>query len=372
MDIEQIKRRRLKLNDEFNENALKKHKLNSQADATLENMSVIARESERVADLALNARRMLDDLDREFERRTALNALDQKFLWLTVALQCARQYILTNDAFRLTSVEGDRMVSSITPKQWQDVLLAPVPYDAIRKMNPDVNTGLSGYTHRYRTLGHDPVLGWVFGPMNILSDSLTKSDFSSYAVRNMTICDSMSTPDVFAIGMEQTHANKYNLPTAVVRQAIHFGSDYFTTQGLPMPFVCSVNNDIAKTLITRFNIDMYSVTRGAAVAALINGLISFIHQLFYDESRHGSRKLYEVKTRKILMYSNLISSASNVLYVAFNGCVGNMKALKAFDVGGLMVTLYRIVSDIGFMGAIKREFISESFNEMIRGEEYNF
>lgn len=372
MDIEEIKRRRLELNDYFNSNILNKHELDLQVDKTLKNMSSIAYESERVADLALNARRILEDLDREFERRTALNALDQKFLWLTVALQCARQYILTNDALRLTSTEGDRMVSSIIPKQWQDVLLAPVPYDAIKKINPDENTGLSGYTHRYRTLGHDPVLGWVFGPMNILSDSLTKSNFSSYSVRGMAICNAIPTSDVFTIGMEQARADKYILPTAVARQAIHFGSDYFTKQGLPVPFICSVNNDIAKSMITQFNIDMYSIMRGATVSALINSLISFIHRLFYNESMHGSQRLYEAKTRKILMYSNLIASTSNILYVAFNGCIGNMKALKTFDAGGLVVTLYRIVSDVSFIGDIKREFISESFNEMIRGEGYDF
>jgi hypothetical protein len=44
----------------------------------------------------------------------------------------------------------------------------------------------------------------------------------------------------------------------------------------------------------------------------------------------------------------------------------------ALDVGGILVTLYRIMTDIKFIHQIKREFIMESFNEMIRGKEYSF
>jgi len=337
-------------------------------------MREIADESLRVAEVARNASRILDDLDAEFEKRTGLNKIDITFLLLATALQCIRQYVLANDKFRITASEGDKLVANVVPKSWQGILTGPVPYDAVARADGfNVNTELSGNTHRYRTLGHDPIMGWVFGPMNILSDSLTKYNIlESYSVQNGMIVGPMPTPQVFSVGFEQIKTDKYNLPVAVVRQAVHFGSDYFTKQGLPLPFISTVDNNVSQALLTRFNVDMWSVTRGIGVAILINSLISCIHQLFYDERVHGTRKLYEVKTRKILSYSNLIASASNVLYVAINSHLGNMSALKTLDVGGLLVTIYRLITDIRFIHQVKREFIMESFNEMIRGKEYDF
>jgi hypothetical protein len=188
----------------------------------------------------------------------------------------------------------------------------------------------------------------------------------------MTIMEPMPTTRVFSLGIEQIQADKYNLPAAVLRQAVHFGSDYFTKQGLPLPFISTIDNDLSKDLLTKFNVDMWSVTRGVAVAVLINSLISCIHQLFYDPNEYRSHKLYEVKTRKILSYSNLIASASNIIYVAVRSYLGDITALTKLDVGGFLVTIYRLITDIKFIHQIKREFIMESFNEMIRGKEYSF
>jgi hypothetical protein len=353
------------------------------SEAILKNMEQVAQESIRVTIVASNAQQILDELDDEFEKRTSLNKLDQTFLFLTVALQCARQYILANDKFRITDKEGDKLDPGNKSKretkewkEWKDILLMKsVPYDASHYDHDNIKEppGLGGSAHRYRTLGHDPVLGWIFGPMNILSDSLTKYDFiTSYSVRNMTICKQILTPQVFSGAIIQIEHDKYCLPAAVVRQAIHFGTDYFTKHGLPVPFISSIDNDISKTLLTQFNIDMYSITRGTAVSILINSLISCIHQLFYNKSQHGSRKLYEVKTRKILSYSNFIASSSNIIYVAIGTYLGDKNAIKKLDIGGFIVTLHRIFSDIHFIGEIKREFIMKSFNEMIRGDEYPF
>ena len=125
------------------------------------------------------------------------------------------------------------------------------------------------------------------------------------------------------------------LPTAVARQAIHFGSDYFTKQGLPVPLVATVNNDLAKNMVVKGSIDLWSVSRGAVLAWLINQLVAAVHQLFYRENRDGSQKLYEVRTRKILSYSNLMASGSNVIVSAVT------QDARKLDVGGMLVTLTR-------------------------------
>ena len=227
---------------------------------------------------------------------------------------------------------------------------------------------LSGTTHRYRTLGHDPVLGWIFGTANIITNALTRYDFQSFAVLNKQI---YGVYPGCTFGMFENAGNfvqqaPFLLPTAVARQAIHFGSDYFTKQGLPVPLVATINNDLAKNMVVKGSIDLWSVSRGAVLAWLINQLVAAVHQLFYRENRDGSQRLYEVRTRKILSYSNLMASGSNVIVSAVT------QDARKLDVGGMLVTLTKIVSDYNFIHEIKADFLKNELYDRIVGTEYDF
>lgn len=160
--------------------------------------------------------------------------------------------------------------------------------------------------------------------------------------------------------------DKKLLAVSVVRQAIHFGSDMFTKQGLPLPFISSINNDLAKDMLMKWNIDTWSFIKGSSLSILINNLIFCIHQLFYNEEKDGSRDFYEVRTRKILSYSNALATGSNILVTAVTG---NGKLL---DVGGMVVTLHRLISDYNFIHKLKREFLEKEFYKLIVGKEYDF
>ena len=340
----------------------------------------------RVTQFSGQAGYVIDQLDRQFREKTKLSGSDTVFLFLCVALQCARQYLLTNDKLRLqdkgslkSNVRGDRLMHSvydntignIAPPQWEDVLFQSVPYDASTDKNIShvQNTGIGGKTHRYHTLGHDPVLGWIFGTANIMTNSLTKSDIiTTYQVSNGYIIRHypLGTMGMLNKAVEYAQNDPMLLAASTARQAIHFGSDYFTKQGLPIPLIATVNNDVAKTMITKGHIDMWSITRGAALSALINQLIATIHRLFYNEDRDGTRSMYEVRTRKILSYSNAMATGSNILVTAFT------KDLTKLDVGGALVTLYRIVSDYKFIHEIKRDFLKNEFYNIVVGKDYDF
>lgn len=77
------------------------------------------------------------------------------------------------------------------------------------------------------------------------------------------------------------------------------------------------------------------------------------------------RKLYEVRTRKILSYSNLIATSSNLAVVAIT------RDMQKLDIGGMAVTLYRLITDVKFIRKIKEEFIFGSYREMIMGDYLN-
>lgn len=359
--------------------------LNQSALALDDHLGQVQEEYHRVVDLSRNAPAIIENIDKAFREKTKLTDTDIVFLMICTALQCVRQYLLTNNKFRLqdlgsmtSSKRGDAMmhsvynasVGAVAPPSWEAVLFqGTVPYDVIRTGIHVSDTGLCGTTHRYRTLGHDPVLGWIFGPANIITSSLTKTDFlTTYQVSNNIIIRRFPGG---TLGMlEQTARTAKNDPmlltAAVARQAIHFGSDYFTKQGLPIPLIATVNNDLAKTMITKGNIDLWSVTRGAALAALINQLIAVIHRLFYSESRDGDETMYEVRTRKILSYSNALAVGSNVVVAAVT------EDLTKLDAGGILVALHRFISDYQFIQNVKRDFLKNEIYNQIVGKPYDF
>lgn len=47
---------------------------------------------------------------------------------------------------------------------------------------------------------------------------------------------------------------------------------------------------------------------------------------------------------------------------------GNERAIKQLDVGGLIVTLHRLMTDTKFIRQVKEEFIFGGFNKMIQGD----
>lgn len=359
---------------DFVELKRKRKDLAERSNRTLDNMKTIADESKRVADVAHNARAILDNLEREFERQTKLDKVDIGFLFFATALQCLRQYWLSNEKFRF---KDDQQATRTIKKYAPISLTGPVPYDAFKKEGFEENTGISGYNHRYTTLGHDPLLGWIFGTTNILTETVTKNNFllESYDTvlvgNEYKISGRTDIVTIFSESIDRVQADYKDLILAVAKHAVHLSSDAFTTMGLPIPVINNLAPDLSSTLLKN-GIDIYSVGRSMAMASLINAIIAAIHGLFYDERKYSSRDLYEVKTRRILSYSNLIASTSNVIYVAVSAYLGDKKALTKLDVGGLIVTIYRLINDAEFIRKVKEEFIFGSFNKLIQGEEYDF
>ena len=71
-----------------------REQLDAHSDQVLDHMQALINESERVADVAHNARRINDELEREFELQTGLNKTDVAFLFFATALQCVRWILL--------------------------------------------------------------------------------------------------------------------------------------------------------------------------------------------------------------------------------------------------------------------------------------
>ena len=102
--------------------------------------------------------------------------------------------------------------------------ISKVPYDAQDNRYTSINVdGLSAYYHRLLSLGHDPLLGFVFGVADILTGRMTTIDKTGKIISQVM--------DVYADRKE------CEIFAALAKQIIHFKSDITTSMGLPAPLM---------------------------------------------------------------------------------------------------------------------------------------
>ena len=106
--------------------------------------------------------------------------------------------------------------------------ISKVPYDAQDNRHAAIRVeGLSAYYHRLLQLGHDPLLGFVFGVADILTGRMTTIDKAGNIVSQvMENYADRKESDIFA---------------ALAKQVIHFKSDVTTSMGLPVPLMSLFN-----------------------------------------------------------------------------------------------------------------------------------
>jgi hypothetical protein len=323
----------------------------------------------------MEAYRHVDEIEAEFSRKTRLEKKDMAFLVTAIVLQCARQYVLDpwlKKNRKLAGSNDEKLRKNNAEPGWyyvdtDKILTNRVPFDAQHYgSNQSINGFLKGGDHRLMTLGHDPALGWIFGTANIMTGTITRSDFLSAHVKCINnenkIHSRADTSRIFSSVIERVGKDldgKIALGCAIAREAIHLKSDVATKRGLPLPAIGAISPEFGKKLAI-YGIDTASVGMEMALSSIINLVISMVHHLFYDEFR-DDEKLYEVRTRKIILYSNSIASTSNLIATALT------KKYDMLDVGGVLVTICELITDVRFICKVKEEFIENKQSENFDG-----
>ena len=344
----------------------------------------------------------LDDINMSFSQKTSIwNKKDLSFLCIATALQTVKSLLFpyvaakfdygnnfdpserlahndksiesahraANDSFR------DEHLKNHGKGHWINILYQTVPYD-ITKGSPDLGINMGGKYHRLYTLGHDPILGWLFGTANILTDCITFNTFQTNRVsridpitggKKMIITpEIVSFPQMFCECYEDIKADYLNLPAALFAQAQHLKSDEYTKLGLPVPFLSTFNENFASKLYIEnydalcFSRDVKIVGASFVISRLIDIIILLTHGLFRNKDE--DKDLYEVRTRKILLISNSIASASTII----NACI--LQNPKNLDIGTLLNTIIRLFCDLKFMTKIKEEFVQNQISEKLKNE----
>lgn len=354
------------------------HKNASDFNQTMREFEKESQEVERVKKIAENTGNILNNLDEQFCKATKLSKLDMGFLFVAIGLQLIRQYLLTKFPERLddktaaASTWGHREEHSNRIHRYynpslEEIISNPVPFDA----NIGANGALSGagsLGHRAKAIGHDPILGLVFGTANIATSTLTTSDLASYHIyTNENKRDYFKSRARTRLVLSRTaekvvsggYEGKVIVATSLLKELVHLRSDLYTKNSLPIPIV-SVIDPKKASLLANYGFDMANVVtvgKQASYAIFINTMIAMLHRMFFDGKT--DEKMYEVRTRKILMYSNAVATSSNLMVVA------TTRNMKNLDLGGLAVTITRLITDTKFIREVKQEFIFGRYKDLL-------
>lgn len=173
--------------------------------------------------------------------------------------------------------------------------------------------------------------------------------------------------------MQRTKEQPEAFVASLIKQIIHIGTDLYTPKGIQFPGANLVLSNTNVERITKYisTGDIIKVGASASLASLINLIISTAHTLLCKDTKELSGDVYNVRTRKIILYSNTIATSSNLIWVGANVVTGDKTQLRNLDIGGLMVTIKRLLTNPTYIRKIKEEFIFGQFNQLIQGEDLN-
>lgn len=372
-------------------------------------------EIKRIIDILENTHDILDDLDIQFEAETGLKGKDIVFLFSAAVLQTLRWILLPsldldygkNIDNRLSSGQGANIEkkeikeylekkgynkddinnivnnkSHINNYTWEKLLIAPVPYDAMHGSKRIEIHGISakgkeiyGGNHHVATWGHDPLVGWIIGPLNITTRMITFRDFKTFHVAqvgdtfNQVITYKSNMLSMIKKSLIIWGEDSKKLFASVAKQGMHQKSDKYTKMGLPIPMITaeSAQNLLKKgwnsyeveQIFAKSAKNLGVIGLQYVVATIIDNIIRALHLFCYDESLDGSYSTYAVKTQKVLCYSNALAEITNVLYV-----VATEDAQK-LDIGGYIEFVFQLIHNSKLQRQVKEAFIFGNYKNMI-------
>ena len=374
-----------------------------------------------------------ENITKKFSDVTKLTKLDLSFLSIALFLQVIRQYFWTpltehvetklsnetDEEFKKKYDNGGKLGSKYYYASMDTILnYKTVPYDVSagsKQANlAGKNKGIGGVNHRYYTLGHDPALYSIFGTANILTNTITIYNGRSFHVKYRTnksgqniptIVEEANTPKMLKKAVKRlkdsgeiqflfirdikkgTLPSKESLeklidsfaPTAAFAKArMHLSSDA-SKNGLPIPFAQLFSPDFAKEL-AEYGFDaaglkqiMGDTFKQASASTLINYFISILHGYICKTEANEQLLMTQVRTKKILLISNLLATSSNIVMSAIATTVSILSgnptganfARKHTDIGGIFVSLLRTFSDLRFIGAVRDDFVKNQMDEAL-------
>lgn len=341
-----------------------------------------------------------DNVNEEFKEVTKLQDKDIAFLIGATMLQVARVIVINYLTGIETAGAGNKKEKALHGAQEKlfekigrdesanaDRLYAPlhqilstsgVPYDATNA-NGELQGLFKGANHRFSTLGHDPVLGLIFGTSNILTNTITCVNDKGFLGTGIGVpstyivdytfgypvisSDQAGTIEMLIKSAQRIGEEPGAAAAALIKQLIHIGTDLYTPCGIQLPLANIILNKSHADRLSRYvsTGDVLKVGAQAGMALFINWLIASLHGsslIFKDEGGEFSMETYQIRTKKILLISDAIATSSSVIQAAIT------QNPKCFDLGGAAVLIYRLFTDTRFIAKVKEDYINTGLNSI--------
>lgn len=361
-----------------------------------EDKRALKRNIENLEFLTENAYSILTKFEKEFEKETELDKNDGQIVLFFTSLQIIRQFLLeTIFGKELFSLKGEELridhddklikksikskkeesylyqltqtskVNSARYRTTQEILSSfSVPYDATKNAK-EFNENLGGGNyHRARTLGHDPILGWVFGVFNILTNTVTLANFNTYRVNmsGLVFEEQVSTFTIFKEGLESIQEDPSRLVASILVHSLHLESDINTKAGLPIPLI-TMFQELQHEIYKRY--DWVCFKRDLKIIGsqfLFSKIIDFI-LIIYREIEYKNfkvdKRIYQAKTQKMILLSNTIASSTNIVKTLLTG------QLYSLDMGGIINTLINFFTILDKLSNLKQDYMFNNFRELL-------
>lgn len=355
----------------------------------------------------------IEKINQQFKELTKLQDEDAAFLMGATALQVLRVLVINaltevenagqdnkkEEAFRKTQekifkrfdTEGKAESGYLYASLDHIINNRGVPYDATaggKEFNLFKEPSRKGANHRFATLAHDPLLGLVFGTANIMTNSIScvkscnifgvgiripTTNLVHYDVlgKNPAIGNQVLTTSMLASSGKRVVKEPEAAAASLIKQLIHIGTDLYTPLGIQIPFANLVLDKAHAEKLTQYISagDILKVGVQAGMAVLINWLVAALHgsMAIFDEgfSEEDSR-LRQVRTKKIVLISNVIATSSSVVMEALRVAITKQPKCnpRHFDIGGAAVLVYRLFTDVKFISKVKEEYIDSELDKI--------
>lgn len=286
----------------------------------------------------------------------------------------ASDLLHTTRTFSNTLSQGEQIVSRMTGgrrkmvgvKLESSILSDQIPFDI-----PD-----NEFFRHKDALGYNQWLGWVFGVLNIMTDTVTTKKLRSFSVdqplggmSHPTIVQKISTPIHLMLPVMTSANIKNSLLAAVVREAGVLNvtkapprevamllAHTFAEEEKNLAFLQEVGGAAAylpKEL--NWGAAVWSLTRDTAVAAFLNQVITAIHALMYDPEEDGPVESYAIRTNKVLTVSSAIAAAFNSLPALIE------QNPAKIDFAGVITTCLSVFNSTRFWIDVKTEYLCSQY-----------
>lgn len=340
---------------------------------------------------------ILSAAQKEFRLGSSLfNKTDMTFLVFALVLHGMAKYWIRKmrmmkdkDLAKMNPLHNEEHSARLNRKYYcsrEEIISNPVPFDAIvldpmykhpwwQRQKP----GFKGTNHRFTALGHDPLLGLIFGTANIMTSTITRSDGRSWHVRTEqherlkrngkmaieyldTICEPASTLAIFEVIRQRLHEEGtegwITLGIALAKEIVHLLTDMPSLMSLPLPAISAISPDFAHKL-SIYGINTGTIVEGSIANKIINFVVAYLHRLYMKAGE--DERLFQARTVKLITTANLIATGGDLAVTIYQAYCGDMKAMRKFDLGGYMCTLGNLVSSTTLISRLECEFMNEKF-----------